>query len=200
MSKLLITGFDAFAHYQKNPSWEAVKALPEKIADLELYKLKLPNIYGLAGKMLLEYAQQVQPNFILMVGMDSNCAKIHLDTVAINLRDGLIEDNLGHKPWNEPIIEGAPTAYFATLPVHELVRTLQKMHLPVHIGYSVGAFICNDIFYLAANHFYGSKTQIGFLHVPILPEMVWDDSLALPLEETIKILEQIVQQIANLDT
>ena len=51
--KLLITGFDPFAHYQCNPSWEVVRALPEQIGDFELSKLLLPNIFGLAGRMLL---------------------------------------------------------------------------------------------------------------------------------------------------
>ena len=37
--KLLITGFDPFAHYQCNPSWEVVRALPEQIGDFELSKL-----------------------------------------------------------------------------------------------------------------------------------------------------------------
>ena len=44
--KLLITGFDPFAHYQCNPSWEVVRVLPEQIGDFELSKLLLPNIVG----------------------------------------------------------------------------------------------------------------------------------------------------------
>lgn len=197
MPKLLLTGFDAFAHYQKNPSWEAVFALPDKIADFTITKLKLPNIYGLAGKMLLETADEIQPDVIIMLGMDSASKKIHLDTVAINLRDALIEDNLGKRPWNEPILANGPAAYFATLPVHDLVTDLKKNNLPVHLGYSVGAFVCNDIFYLALHHFQGTNTKVGFIHVPILPEMVFDDTLALPLADTTAQLKIILEQLAK---
>ena len=49
MKKLLLTGFDPFAHYNINPSWEAVKALPEVIGSFSVHKMLLPNIYGTAG-------------------------------------------------------------------------------------------------------------------------------------------------------
>ena len=52
--KLLLTGFDPFAHYQINPSWKVVQALPEQLGDFAITKLLLPNIYGLAGRMLLD--------------------------------------------------------------------------------------------------------------------------------------------------
>lgn len=125
MHKLLLTGFDPFAHYQKNPSWEVAQALPEVVGDFAITKLLLPNIYGLAGRMLLEKAAAMQPDVILMLGMDSGSAHVHLDTVAVNLRDALVEDNLGNRPWNEPIIADGPAAYFSTLPVHQAVRELQ---------------------------------------------------------------------------
>ena len=103
--KLLITGFDPFAHYQCNPSWEVVRALPEQIGDFELSKLLLPNIFGLAGRMLLEKAQELEPDIMLLTGMDSGSIHVHVDTVAVNVRDALVEDNLGRKPWNEPVIK-----------------------------------------------------------------------------------------------
>lgn len=196
MRKLLITGFDPFAHYTLNPSWEVVRALPEQIGDLQLTKLLLPNIFGLAGRMLLEKAQELQPDIILLTGMDSGSTHVHVDTVAVNYRDALIEDNLGHKPWNEPVIKDGPAAYLATIPAHEIVRQLQREHCPVHLGYTTGGFVCNDIFYLACHHYAGTSTQVGFIHVPLLPEMVWDESSALPLEKSKYMLERIIQALA----
>ena len=71
MKKLLLTGFDPFAHYNINPSWEAVKALPEVIGSFSVHNMLLPNIYGTAGRMLLEEAERLKPDVILMTGMDS---------------------------------------------------------------------------------------------------------------------------------
>ena len=198
MRKLLITGFDPFAHYQINPCWEVVKALPEQLGDFRLTKLLLPNIFGLAGRMLLERAEELQPDIILLTGMDSGNTHVHVDTVAVNIRDALVEDNLGRKPWNEPIIPGAPAAYMATIPAHEIVRELQREHCPVHLGYTTGGYVCNDIFYLACQHYANSKTKVGFVHVPLLPEMVWDEGLALPLSESKAILERIIKMLSLL--
>ena len=177
MRKLLITGFDPFAHYQINPCWEVVKALPEQLGDFRLTKLLLPNIFGLAGRMLLARAEELQPDIILLTGMDSGSTHVHVDTVAVNIRDALVEDNLGHKPWNEPVIAGGPDAYMATIPAHEIVRKLQKEHCHVHLGYA---------------------TKIGFVHVPLLPEMVWDESLALPLEQSRELVTRIILALAEL--
>lgn len=196
MRKLLLTGFDPFAHYNINPSWEAVKALPDVIGNFAVAKLMLPNIYGTAGRLLVEEAERIKPDVILMTGMDSGSTKLHIDTVAVNLRDALIEDNKGTKPWGEPVVPGAPAAYFATIPTHALVKRLQKQGCPVHLGYCTGGYVCNDIFYMAARHFAGSNVKVGFIHVPLLPEMVFDEKLALPLEETVKILRQIIEELS----
>ena len=160
----------------------------------------LPNIYGTAGRLLLEEAERLKPDVILMTGMDSGSTKLHIDTVAVNLRDALIEDNKGAKPWGEPVAPGAPAAYFATIPVHKLVVRLQKQGCPVHLGYCTGGYVCNDIFYMAAHHFAGSNVKVGFIHVPLLPQMVLDEKLALPLEETVKTLRQIIENLSEILT
>lgn len=198
MPKLLLTGFDPFAHYQKNPSWEVAQALPNALGNFEIVKLLLPNIYGLAGKMLLAKAQEVQPDVILMLGMDSGSTHVHLDTVAVNLRDALVEDNLGRRPWGEPVIFGGPAAYFSTLPVHQIVRELQNEKIPVHLGYTTGGYVCNDIFYTACYHCAKTNIKVGFAHVPLLPEMVWDANLALPLERSTKLVQAIILKISQI--
>lgn len=195
MKKMLITGFDPFGKYSINPSWQAVQALPDVIGDYELSKLMLLNIYGSEFKKIAQAVEALQPDCILLLGMHSGSTKIILDTVAINLRDALIEDNLGHKPWNEPIIADGPAAYFATADMHALVKKLRREGLPVEIGYSAGAYICNEVFYMALHTYSKSKIKIGFVHVPLLPEMVWDESMARPLEETVAVLKRIIEEI-----
>lgn len=198
MRKLLITGFDPFGHYQINPSWEVVQALPDKIGNFSLTKLMLPNIYGLESRMLLEKAQEVEPDVILMMGMDSGTTKVHIDTVAINIQDALMEDNMGRKPWNKPIIEDGPAAYFATIPAHDLVQRLQKEGFHVHLGYSSGGYVCNDVFYNVAHTFNNTNTKFGFIHVPLLPQMVWDEKEALPLEQSLKIVTRIIELLGEI--
>lgn len=146
MKSLLLTAFDPFAHYTMNPSWEVVQALPETINNYHIHKLRVPNIFGLAPRLLLEEAQRVQPDVILMTGMNSGTTKIDINLAALNIKDALIEDNMGRKPWNEPILADAPAAYFATIPVHEIVRSLRAQKLPVQLEFASGGYVCNEIF------------------------------------------------------
>ena len=115
MKKLLLTGFDPFAHYNINPSWEAVRALPDNIGSFAVTRLMLPNIYETAGRLLIEEAERIQPDVILMTGMDSGSTRLHTDCVAVNLRDALLEDNKGLMPWGEPVVPGAPAASAAPM-------------------------------------------------------------------------------------
>ena len=39
--KIIVTGFEPFGNETVNPSWEAVKALPDVAAGVELVKLEL---------------------------------------------------------------------------------------------------------------------------------------------------------------
>lgn len=196
MKKLLITGFDPFAHYIINPSWKVVQALPDAIGNYQLHKLMLPNIFDLEARILLEKAVAIKPDAILMCGMNSSSTKIELNLAALNIRDAFLEDNLGHKPWGVPIREGAPAAYFATIPVHDIVRRLRAQKLPVDLALASGGFVCNDVFYLTAQAFYGTETKIGFVHVPLLPEMVFDEKLARSLDETVEVLQAIIKELA----
>ena len=46
----------------------------------------------------------------------------------------------------------------------------------------------------------GTPVKTGFAHVPLLPQMVWDESKALPLEETVKTLRQIIENLSEILT
>lgn len=195
MPTLLLTAFDPFAHYTLNPSWEAVKALPETINNYHIHKLRLPNIFNLAPRLLLEEAERVQPDVILLTGMNSGSTDVEINLAALNIKDAFIEDNMGRRPWNEPILADAPAAYFATIPVHEIVRSLRAQKLPVQLEFASGGYVCNEIFYRAAHAYAGTTTKVGFVHVPLLPEMVMDENMALPLEKTTKVLQAIIKEL-----
>lgn len=195
MPTLLLTAFDPFAHYTLNPSWEAVNALPETINNYHIHKLRLPNIFNLAPRLLLEEAERVQPDVILLTGMNSGSTDVEINLAALNIKDAFIEDNMGRRPWNEPILADAPAAYFATIPVHEIVRSLRAQKLPVQLEFASGGYVCNEIFYRAAHAYAGTTTKVGFVHVPLLPEMVMDENMALPLEKTTKVLQAIIKEL-----
>ena len=145
MKKLLITGFDPFGGADRNPSREAVMALPDVIGDYTLIKLEIPTVFGLAAETVLRAAEALCPDVILCVGQAGGRAAITPEVVAINLREARIPDNHGNQPQNLPVIEGGPAAYFSTLPVRHMVEAVKEEGIPCALSYSAGVFVCNDL-------------------------------------------------------
>lgn len=195
MKKLLITGFDPFGGQTVNPAWEAVKALPDRIGDFDLVKLEVPTVFGKAARTVLENAETLCPDAIVCIGQAGGRSKVTPEVVAINLRDASIADNEGSRPWNEPVIEGAPDALFSTLPVHEMVAAAEAQDLPCALSYSAGAFVCNDLLYSLLYRYQGTDVRVGFIHVPFLPEQAKDGVPSMPLDAIVETLCALLQAL-----
>ena len=186
MKKLLITGFDPFDGATINPSWEAVKLLPDTIGEYELHKLQIPTVFGMAPKTVLEAAEKLQPDVIISVGQAGTRPAVTPERIGINVRDARITDNAGVSPKDEPIVPGGPDGYFTTLPVKAMIAAINDAGLPASISNTAGTFVCNDVLYSLLHRFAGTDTRCGFIHVPWLPEQ---GEPSLPLESTAKALE-----------
>lgn len=193
--KLLITGFDPFGGETINPSWEAVRRLPDCIGELSLIKMQIPTKFGYGAEMVLKAAQEQCPDVILAVGQAGGRNGITPEVVAINLREASIADNAGYQPQNEPIIPGGPDGLFATVAVRDMVTAIRKLEIPAALSYSAGAFVCNDVLYTLLHHYAGTSTQIGFIHVPFLPEQVKEGVASLPLEKIVTALTAAIAEI-----
>ena len=192
MKKLLITGFDPFGGESVNPSWEAVKLLPEAVGAYELTKLQIPTVFGLAARTVLETAEVLQPDMILCIGQAGGRSCITPEAVAINLREAKIADNAGAQPVNVPIVSGGPAAYFATVPVRKMVSAMEQASFPAALSYTAGTFVCNDVLYSLLHHYDGSQVRVGFIHVPFLPEQAKEGVPSMPLEQIAQALEAAI--------
>lgn len=183
MKKLLITGFDPFGGETVNPSWEAVKRLPDTVGGFALTKLEIPTIFGLAAQTVLERAGILQPDVILCVGQAGGRSGVTPEMVAVNLRDASIADNAGVSASGEPVIPGGPAAYFATVPVREMVNAMKQAGFPASRSLSAGAFVCNDTLYTLLHHYDGTPVRVGFIHVPFLPRQAREGVSSMALED-----------------
>lgn len=196
MKKLLITGFDPFGGQAVNPSWEAVRALPDRVGNYEITKLQLPTVFDLAAQTLLAVAEGLRPDAILCIGQAGGRAGITPEVVAINLREARIPDNAGFQPVNTPVVPGGPAAYFATVPVREMVAAMAAAGYPASLSYSAGAFVCNDVLYAVLHRFADSPVQAGFIHVPFLPEQANPGVPSMPLQHMTAALEAAIGALA----
>lgn len=192
MKKLLITGFDPFGGESVNPSWEAVKLLPDTIGGYELYKLQIPTVFGLAARTVLEQAQVIQPDVIISVGQAGTRSAVTPERIGINLRDARIPDNAGCIPQDEPIAPAGPDAHFSTLPVKAMAEAIQQAQIPGAVSNTAGTFVCNDVLYTLLHHYQGTGVRCGFIHVPWLPEQ---GSPSLTLERTVQALEAAIRAL-----
>ena len=198
--KILVTGFTPFGGETVNPSWEAVRRLPDCIGDARLFKREIPTEFAASADALRAAMAELHPDAVLCVGQYGGASCIRVERVAVNLRDARIADNAGEKPVDEPVVPGAPDAYFATIPTRRIVDALRGQGIPAQLSYSAGTFVCNNLLYAALHESaqsYGAA-RCGFVHVPYLPEQAKDGSApSMSLELMLRALHIAVEAIAE---
>ena len=158
MKKILVTGFEPFGGEKINPAWEAVKALPETIGDAQVIKLHVPVEFGVGAQKVIDALEGERPEIVLCVGQAGGRSKITPEFVGINWAHARIPDNAGKQPLSQRIIDGAPDAYFASLPVNAMVAAM------------------NQVLHALATRF--PETRGTFLHVPFATEQVVEKNAA----------------------
>ena len=196
MKKLLVTGFDPFGGQPVNPAREAVLRLPDTVGDYKIAKLEIPTVFGLAAETVLKAAEELRPHAILCVGQAGGRSAVTPEVVAINLREATIPDNAGNIPVNTPVIENAPAAYFATLPVRDMVRAVKERGIPCALSYTAGSFVCNDLLYTLLHHYRDTDVRVGFVHIPYLPEQA---GKGVPSMELSTVVEALTAMIGAMD-
>ena len=169
---LLLTGFDAFGGEAINPSWQVAQALHgQVIGGVRVAAVQLPCEFGRARASLARALADLRPVLVLALGQASGRCDFSLERVALNVDDARIADNAGAQPVDEPVVAGAPAAYFGTLPIKAMVAALRRAGLPASVSQSAGTFVCNHVFY-GLMHALRQRPGVrgGFMHLPLLPE------------------------------
>lgn len=172
--KILVTGFDPFEKEPINPSWEAVKRLPDKVGVAEVVKVEIPTSFGRAPDAVRAAIEEHDPDVVVCVGQAGGRFSINPERVAINVDDGRIADNDGYQPIDKPIQPDGPAAYFSSLPVKAMVTAMRNAGYPAAVSNTAGTFVCNhvmyQVLYMIDRQFPGKRG--GFIHVPYIPQQV----------------------------
>lgn len=163
---ILVTGFEPFDGASVNPSWEAVKLVPDVIEGHAVHRLRLPVEYGVAAEALLAEVRRLRPEIVLCCGVAGGRGGVTPELVALNYRSARIPDNAGRQFSGEPILPGGETAYMTCLPVNGMVEAIRALEIPAWVSLSAGAYVCNDLYY----HLLAAEKELGcrglFVHVP----------------------------------
>jgi pyroglutamyl-peptidase len=169
MARLLLSSFGPFGPHAVNASAEVARRLWEEgLPGADLVAVELPVVRHEASRLLVDAFERVRPDAAVMLGIAESRQAITPERVAINLDDYRIPDNAGNQPADEPVVSGAPAAYFATLPVRRIVAALSAADIPAEISNSAGTYLCNHVSYALLHHIErtGAPCRAGFVHLP----------------------------------
>jgi pyroglutamyl-peptidase len=168
---VLLTGFEPFNKEIINPAWEAVRALDGWSGDgFAVEVLQLPCVFGEANRVIGAAVDRLQPALVIAVGQAGGRVDLSVERVAINVDDAPIPDNAQRQLVDAAIVPGGPAAYFSTLPIKAIVRSLKAAGIPASVSQTAGTFVCNHVFYGLMHRTTGSAVKAGFIHIPYLPE------------------------------
>lgn len=170
--RILLTGFEPFGGESVNPSWQVAQALHgETIDGASVQSLCLPCAFGDALNVLGAQLARLRPGVVLALGQAAGRAEFSPERVAINVDDARMPCNAGRRPIDEPVVPGAPAAYFSTLPIKAIVAALRAAGLPAAVSQTAGTYVCNHVFYGLMHELRRRQgVRAGFMHLPLLPE------------------------------
>jgi pyroglutamyl-peptidase len=189
--KILLTGFEPFGKATLNPSGEIVK----QISGENIVTAILPVAYAQSAERLLQLIAEHNPDVVVCLGQAEGRTQITPERIAINLDDARLADNEGVMRNEMPILLDGPVAYESTLPIKEMVKAINNTGVPAAVSLSAGAFLCNHVFYVAQDHFKGTKVRSGFVHVPLMDEQAeeFPGLPTMPLEQMVTAVRAILE-------
>jgi pyroglutamyl-peptidase len=176
MSTILLTGYEPFGEFETNPTSRLAEALDgTEIDGVRVVGRELPVVFDDALPAVRAYVDEHDPVAVVSTGLMPGRAVLTVERVGINVRDyDDVPDNTGATPVDHPVVPDGPDAYFATLPVRDLVAELRAAGVPARLSNTAGTHLCNNILY-ATRHYSeteGLNLQSGFIHTPFSHEQV----------------------------
>ena len=174
-SPILLTGFEAFGDTPVNPAETVSRALDGSlIGDTKIVGRIVPNTFFECIEVVCAAIEEVNPSVVVMMGEYGGRAVITVERLAQNFNDSTrysLKDNRGVSMQGEPTIPDGPVAYFATLPLRAMVKSMRTAGIPSDISDAPGTFCCNHLMYGVLHHIARKNLPIraGWIHLPHLP-------------------------------
>ena len=154
--KILLTGFEPFAEFKVNSSWQAVQKLASKRNPQFICEC-LPVDYHAARDQLIHLLESYQPYICLCTGLAAG------DTFRL--------EQQARKPSQFSDLKGTDS-YTGQWPWDEAMQSFQAKDLPAYFSEDAGRYVCESTYWTLLNfrdqHGYPEKS--AFLHVPPLSE------------------------------
>src|SRR5437588_1751886 len=113
--KVLVTGFEPFGSWQRNPSGETARHLDgATIVDAEITGLVLPVSFKRAAAPLIAAIDELRPDVVLNLGQ-GGAVGVRVERIAVNRCSAPAGGrNDSYEPQGEAIVNGRPEIYKST--------------------------------------------------------------------------------------
>ncbi|KAI8928116.1 hypothetical protein BC831DRAFT_449893 [Entophlyctis helioformis] len=193
----IVTGFGPFQNVPVNPSWAAVRTLPETLAGVDLIKMEVPVVYEAVQEQVPPLHAGIQPVCVIHVGV-GNRGQIKLERQAHNGTYAL-PDTVGCLPPKglaNP--ESACEVLSTPLDLDAAIQSMARRGW-TQVGEScdAGKFLCEFIYYTSLYTAREAGTPCLFVHVPPVGHPFSQDQISAALRDLVEI---ILLQVAARNT
>jgi len=167
---VILSHFEPFGGDRINASRIVAHKVAGTKSDLRV--VELPTVFDDAFIPLMTEIERIKPEAIIMLGQAAGRTAVTPEKVAINWKESTAADNNGYIACGERISISGADAYFSTLPLVEIIDSLQREGLPVSLSFTAGTFVCNYLFYRTMEYLasVGKGIPAGFVHIPCIPQ------------------------------
>jgi pyroglutamyl-peptidase len=167
-STILLTGFEPFGGETINPSWEVAARFAEmKVGVIEVKPVRLQVDCKRAASDVKAAIARLKPVAVIGLGQAGGRPSITIEKVAINLADERADRESGERAEGRPVVRGGPDAYFARLPIAEIIEAITHSGIPAAMSLSAGAYVCNTVMYTTLHELRRRpEVPAGFIHLP----------------------------------
>jgi pyroglutamyl-peptidase len=175
--KLLISGFEAFAGLDFNPTAH----LANKFGQTVYNKIKIETaVLPVSFESTFKSFQNIYNEdyiAIIMCGLAYSRPWWSLEQVGKNLIVDNRPDNDGHiQKDKKQINTDGKNAVYSSIDLHLLNKKLKARGLPSEVSMDAGTYVCNYLFYRVASLY---KQPSFFLHIPANQELKQDSKYSL---------------------
>jgi pyroglutamyl-peptidase len=175
MGTILLTGFEPYGHTPINPAQQvACKLDGLKVEGARVVSRIVPNTFFTCLDHVRAAIEELRLEAVAMMGEFSGRAMVTVERIAHNLNDCArygLADNEGNRLQGQMTVAGGPAAYYSTLPIRAMVKSMRQAGIPADISDAPGTFCCNHLMYGTLHYLTSEKLPIraGWIHLPALP-------------------------------
>lgn len=160
---VLVTGFEPFGRWERNPSGEIALALNDTmVGDVRIVGLMLPVTFNTSYQCLREAVVRYDPAAVIALGLDGAARSMEVERLAVNLQ---------RPAWLRFLRINTSGSLFrgTMLPGEAIVAALRDDGIAARQSWFAGLYVCNHVFYRLLGDAGQWDIPAGFIHVPPTP-------------------------------